>query len=285
MRTVLLGVLIGAVAVLLVTFGLYARMGRRAAAALDRRFDVAAIAVDIPRDSASIAEGERLGWLVGCHSCHADSLQGKIFVDEPNVMRLIAPNVARSIAPYSNAELGRLIREGVKRDGRGTVAMPAAALHHMSDADVGRLVASLRQLPNVASDSLPSLPPTELRVFGKYAASKGSLVPDAATIDHSAPRLGNRVHRSPAERGEYLSRLVCAECHGATLMGSATSPALIKAMGYRYDEFVSLMLDGRSRDGRDLALMGKAARARFVRFTRDEIAAIYAWLQVMPAHP
>jgi hypothetical protein len=68
-------------------------------------------------------------------------------------------------------------------------------------------------------------------------------------------------------------------------MGSATSPALVKAFGYGYDEFVSLMLDGRSRDGRDLALMGKTARARFVRFRRDEIAAIYAWLQVMPAHP
>lgn len=233
----------------------------------------------VPTDAASIAEGDRLGWLVGCHGCHGDSLEGKVFVDEPKVLRLVAPNVIEAVRGYSDAELERLVRHGVRRDGRGVVAMPAATTYHLSDADLGRLIASLRAAPFIRRE----LPATRLRMFGVLAAAQGRIVPDAATIDHRAERLGDRNDSTRAARGEYLARITCAECHGVTLMGSATSPALVKGYGYTSAQFVSLLLDGRSRDGRDLGVMRRASQERFVRFTRDEIEAIYAWLQAMPA--
>lgn len=281
MRALLTGFLVGAAVVAVLALGAWSLVERRAAAALDRRFDIPLETVRVPADSASMAEGERLGWLVGCHSCHGDSLEGKVFVDEPKVLRLVAPNVIDVARGYTDAELERLVRHGVRRDGRGVVAMPAATTYHLSDADVGRLIASLRAAPLVRRE----LPATELRAFGTMAAALGRIVPDAATIDHLGARLGDRGDTTRAARGEYLARITCAECHGATLMGSATSPALVKAYGYSSAEFVSLLLDGRARDGRDLGLMRRTSQARFIRFTRDEIEAIYAWLQVMPVRP
>lgn len=248
---------------------------------LQRRYDVPLDTLVIPTDSASIAEGERQAWFHGCHGCHAPQLQGKVFVDEPGELLLVAPNVVRTIASYKNAELARLIRHGIRRDGTGVLAMPAAGFYQMSDADVARIIAHLRASPVVDS----ALPTTRLHLPAKLAVLGGEILPDAAVIDHRAPRVGDRSDTTRAWRGEYLARTICNECHGDHLMGDAEAPPLRQANGYAHAEFVALLREGRARDGRDLPLMGRTARARFMRFTPDEVDDIYDYLLRMPAAP
>ncbi|MEP7381625.1 MAG: c-type cytochrome [Gemmatimonadota bacterium] len=278
MRGLIKGMAIGLCLVAIVVLGAYVWVGHRASAILAQRIPVPLITVIVPTDSASAAEGERLAWLRGCHGCHDAQLQGKIFLDEPRVARIVAPNIPSVIASYNDAELARLIRHGVRRDSTGVLVMPSASLYHLSDADLTMIIASLRATPRVAH----GLPDNELRLLGKLAVVEGEFLPEAASMDHAAPRLGNQSDTTQRARGDYLAHTICAECHGATLLGDASTPALLHAMGYSPSQFTSLMLDGRARDGRDLGLMARTARSRFVHFSPDEIAALYAYLLVMP---
>ncbi len=277
------GIFAGIGLIALAVLGGYVWLEQRVTWTLQRRYDVPLDTLTIPTDSASIAEGERQAWFHGCHGCHAPQLQGKVFVDEPGELRLVAPNVVRTIASYNDAELARLIRHGIRRDGTGVLGMPAAGFYQMSDTDVGRIIAHLRASPVVDS----ALPASQLHLPAKLAVLRGEMRPDAATIDHGAPRVGDRSDTTRAWRGEYLARTICNECHGDHLMGDADAevPPLRQANGYARAEFVALLREGRARDGRDLPLMGRTARARFVRFTPEEVDDIYDYLLRMPAAP
>lgn len=278
MRPLLLGVWLGILGLAAVAAGGYWWLGRRALAVIATPFVIAPDTVVIPDDSASVVEGERLAWLHGCHGCHGDSLQGKVFVDEPRVIRLIAPNVTQAIRSYDDAELVRLIRHGVKRDGTAAFAMPSAGFYHLSDADVGRIVAHLRATP-VRGDTWP---PTEIRLFTKVALVRGEVPTDAGTMDHRAARLGADADTSQVALGRYRASAICSECHGVTLRGQDNAPALVQALGYTLPQFTSLMLDGRARDGRDIGLMGTTARRRFRRLTTREIEGIWYYLRNLP---
>lgn len=281
MRGLLTGVVIGLGIVALAVFAGVWWLDRRVGELLGRRYDIALAPIAVPLDSASRAEGERQAWLHGCHGCHGARLEGKVFVDEPKVMRVVAPNVTEKIASYSDPELARLIRHGVRRDGTGVLAMPSATFYDISDAELGRIITHLRAVPRVTS----TLPASALRLLARLAVLRGELLPEAVSMDHDAPRMGDRPDTTAAWRGEYMARTICGECHGVTLHGELEAPPLVRAMGYSPSEFVSLMLDGRSRDGRELPLMGRTARARFVRLSREEIAMIYDYLMRIPTTP
>jgi acetylornithine deacetylase/succinyl-diaminopimelate desuccinylase-like protein len=60
-----------------------------------------------------------------------------VFFDQPMLARLVAPNVVRAIKGYSDAELARLLRHGVRPDGRGVAVMPSSTFYHLDDADLG----------------------------------------------------------------------------------------------------------------------------------------------------
>lgn len=278
MRPILLGALLGIIGLAAVAAGGYWWLGRRALAIAATPFVVAPDTVAIPSDSASLAEGERLAWLHGCHGCHGDSLQGKAFVDEPRVIRLIAPNITQAIRGYDDAELVRLIRHGVKRNGTAAFAMPSAGFYHLSDADVGRLVAHLRASPERGD----TWPPTEIRLFTKVALFRGEVPTDAGTMDHGAARIGADADTSQLALGRYRASTICTECHGLTLRGQDNAPALVQALGYTLPQFTSLMLDGRARDGRDIGLMGTTAQRRFRRLTSREIEGIWHYLHTLP---
>lgn len=253
-------------------------LGFKAAAIAASTFNVPPDTVAIPSDASAITEGERLAWLHGCHGCHGDSLQGKVFVDEPRVIRLIAPNITQAIRSYDDAEVVRLIRHGVKRNGTAAFAMPSAGFYHLSDADVGRIVAHLRATP-VRGDTWP---PTEIRLFTKVALVRGEVPTDAGTMDHRAARLGADADTSQVALGRYRASAICSECHGVTLRGQDNAPALVQALGYTLPQFTSLMLDGRARDGRDIGLMGTTARRRFRRLTTREVEGIWHYLRSLP---
>jgi len=240
---------------------------------LRRRFDVAAAPVTIPTDSASLAVGRHVFETRGCTGCHGPNVVGKVFFDEPMIARLVAPNVPTAIKGYSDPELARLLRHGIRADGRGVAVMPSAMFYHLDDADLTSLIAYLRSLPEQPN---PGLPATSLRILARVGLVTGQYKLEPALITHDAPRLAKG--HDPAALGQYLAMTSCTECHGAKLEGDATTPALMIVAGYSPAEFAKLLREGVPKDGRKLDLMAQVARSRFSHFSEDEVAGLYAFL-------
>jgi len=240
---------------------------------LRQKFDIAAAPIEVPTDSAAIARGRHLLETRGCEGCHGEGLKGEVFFDQPMLARLVAPNVVRAIKGYSNPDLARLLRHGVRPNGTGVAVMPSSMFYHLDDADLAGLIAYLRTLPDKGSDTLPA---TSLRLLARVGLVMGQYRLEPVDITHDAPRTPNGP--DPAARGEYLAKSTCSECHGQQLEGSEETPALSIVAGYSQAEFARLMREGVPRDGRKLALMGDVARSRFVHFSDDEIGALYAYL-------
>ncbi|TNF21900.1 MAG: c-type cytochrome [Rhodobacteraceae bacterium] len=169
--------------------------------------------------------------VMGCGNCHtpmgpegpvADQALAGRLVEKNEMFTAIAPNItpAGRVAGWSDADLARAIREGIRPD--GTVIgppMPLALYKRISDDDLAAIVAYLRTIPAVEADPGTSvynipLPPA----YG----------PPIDTV--SAPAPGVTV-----EYGDYLAALAhCMECHSPlTPMG----PDLGENMGRGGFEF------------------------------------------------
>jgi mono/diheme cytochrome c family protein len=240
---------------------------------LRQKFDIATSAIEVSTDSASLDRGRHVFETRGCEGCHGKGLEGKVFFDDPMLARLIAPNVVRAIKGYSNPELARLLRHGVRPNGRGVAVMPSAMFYHLDDADLGGLIAYLRTLPEKGSDTLPA---TSMRLLARVGLVMGKYKLEPLNITHNAPRASNGPE--PVTRGQYLARSSCSECHGQRLEGGDRTPALMIVAAYSQAEFAHLMREGVLKDGRKLELMGDVARSRFVHFSDEEVGALYAYL-------
>jgi mono/diheme cytochrome c family protein len=240
---------------------------------LREKFEIAATPIEVPTDSAAIARGRHVLETRGCEGCHGQGLEGKVFFDQPMLARLVAPNVVRAIKAYSDPELARLLRHGVRPNGSGVAVMPSSMFYHLDDADLAELIAYLRTLPDKGSDTLP---PTSMRLLARIGIVTGKYKLEPFNITHDAPRVPNGP--DPAARGEYLAKSSCSECHGQRLEGSEETPALSIVAGYSQAEFARLMREGVPKDGRKLELMGDVARSRFAHFSDEEVGALYTYL-------
>lgn len=225
------------------------------------------------------AEARRFAILLGCLSCHGREGGGGR-VDIPGLGVLGAPNLTRALPRYDDAELVRLLRYGVKRDGRTALGMPAATFYPLSDEDLGRLAAFLRTLPP-APDAGPGDGVRELSLRARWKLVRGELKAAADLVDARRPRWGELPRTTSFERGRYLASTICSECHGAALRGDAIegSPSLAVVAGYDLDQFRHLLRTGEPLGGRTLGEMAEVARADFVLFTDQEVADLYAFLR------
>jgi cytochrome c553 len=261
------------VVVSLLLIGVYFTSSRE----LDREFTVAdAATLTIPTDPTEIAEGHRVAQLSGCMHCHGDTLKGGLVDDIPNLVRLVAPNISTVLPKYSDAQLATVLRKGVKPDGKSVLFMPSEMFRHLSDRDLGRLIAYLRTVPVTVDGETEK---TEVRIIGRVLLAKG----DFKTAAVSIPLLPAAAQDAsdPVGRGRYLTMNFCSECHGQSLEGFApiNAPPLNVVKGYSLEQFSRLMKEGKPVGDRELKLMGPTSRARFANFSDDEIAAVHAFLQ------
>lgn len=234
-------------------------------------------------DSAALARGEHLVRLT-CVGCHSDSLQGKLFFTQPGVARLIAPNVIEKIKQYSDAELAGFLRFGVRKDGISPFVMPPRGYYHLSDDDLGAVLAYLREMPEADT---PPLPTTWYGPLGRLGVVTGKFKQSIALIDTTVQRVGADPEHRTTREGEYFARAICAECHGPALTGDAgmasPSPSLAGALGYTLPEFTALLRDAKPRGSNKLTLMAGIVKSTLHTFTDAEIAAIYGYLKSLPA--
>ncbi len=244
---------------------------------LAQRWDVPLTSIAIPNDSAGVEDGRRLAAIHGCTGCHSADLSGGVLVDEPWLARISSPNLTAILGSYSDDELVRVIRHGVWPDGKGAAAMPSSMFYHLSDPDVGAIIAFLRAMPPVESD----LPTTSIRLMARLGLVMGEYQLQADLIDHEADRIPATANGGP--NGRYLAYTTCTECHGQALEGGefTSAPPLAVVRGYSLDQFARLMQTGVPRDGRDLPMMGSVARSRFSHFSAEEIEALHGYLQSM----
>lgn len=265
--------LAGLAALALVAAGLvYAR----AEWLMRRNYDVPLIDFEAPQDPVSVAEGERLARLRGCFGgCHGRELEGGLLFQEDWVGSVVAPDLTRVAATHSDAELERVIRRGVRKDGTTVWVMPSSMFYHLSDADLGAIIAFIRSRPSSdGPDTRISLGP-----LGRVATATGEFPLIAEEINAAVPRVPPGGGHEVAF-GRYLALTVCTECHGDRLTGVAgDTPSLQVVRAYSFDEFSRLMRDGIAIGDRELGLMSRVAQGRFRYFTGAEVHALYAFLQ------
>jgi mono/diheme cytochrome c family protein len=253
----------------------------------------------------SVERGEYLvRGLMGCGNCHTplgpegfimdQELGGRIVEETPD-FTAFAPNITPGgrIADWSDEDLARAIREGLRPD--GTIIgppMPFAVYRHISDDDLASIVAFLRTVPALDGGEPASvynipLPPA----YGR----------PIETV--SAPEPGVTV-----EYGEYLVALAhCMECHspmtpmgpdlGENLgrggfefhgpWGTAVAPNITNhddgLAGYPDDEIEAMITQAKRPDGSDM--LPPMPYGFLAQMTPEDLDAIVLYLRTVPGKP
>ena len=252
---------------------------------ISRTYAVPVTDIAVPEGPEAIAEGERLARLRGCFYCHGEQLEGKLYWAAANRgIIAIAPNLTDKIDEYTPGQFARAVRHGVKNDATSIqTAMPAFTFYHLSNADMGRIIAYVSSLPEREGyeGRFQLMPIGWLRWLNrKFPPNVAEL------IDHEAPRVDPAVDGSPVDRGRYLAESMCTECHGEKgRLRMPNAPDLVVAGAYPYDKFATLMKTGESISGRELdSHMVVAAKVRYSYLTEEEVQVLHAYFreQLMP---
>jgi cytochrome c553 len=245
---------------------------------IDRQYeDVPLANITVPHDAESIAKGKHLATLYGCfNSCHGDRMQGAKLYDEPGLARINAPNLTHIVREYTDAQLERLIRHGVKRDGTSTWLMPSPMFAHMSDEDLGNVIAFMRSAPVVEGP----MREVTIRYLGRIGIVTGKFKPLASKIAPGEHHATTTDRSDPMVFGKYLVMNTCTECHGQNLEGDSflKAPNLIVMAGYSAEAFRHLMKTGLGIGGRKLGLMTEVGGTRFPELTDEELDAVQTYL-------
>lgn len=272
-----IGMGLGGVLLLVLLFAVYVYAA--SSLAFRRTYSAQAHPPVVPTDSSAIAHGARMARILGCYGgCHGETGGGQL-IDEPYFAVGSIPDLTRLVHDYDDVQLERVIRHGIKPNGRSVIEfMPSEMFAHLSDEDLGAVIAFLRSLPPADGPAggirFRPLART-MMAFGRI----GFAAPAVRWASHPAP---NRA--DPIELGRYLALTSCVECHGADLGGAGTpplttTPDLRIAAAYSPEQFTRLMRTGTALGERDVGLMSSVARDRFSHFTDEEIAALHAYLK------
>lgn len=275
MKRVLRWILRGlaAVAVVLVFVGLGAFVASEAMIRWPQ--EKAKVELVASRDTGAVTRGKRLATIYGCHDCHGPALEGRLFHDEPGVVRVSGPNLSQLAQHQSDADLARAIRTGVAADGRALWIMPSDSFAHLSNAETADLIAYVRSVPAKAATK------TALQVgpVGRIGVLLGKFRSAPATLEREHGLAPVDLGPQYAE-GRSLAR-ACMECHGRDLKGAAGlgAPDLTIAGAYDPEDFEHLLRTGLAAGNRKLGLMSKIAPVRFNALSHEEIGALHAYLK------
>jgi mono/diheme cytochrome c family protein len=254
--------------------------------------------VAVRQDAASVERGRHLVHnVMACVDCHGENLAGSVFVDDPALGRAVAANLTTGaggvLGQMSDADIVRVLRHGVKPDGRSLFVMPVDDYVALSQPDVEAIIAYLRSLPPV--DNV--LPPSELRPVGRVLVAMGG---SGLLSAEKVPQEGGFPPTVPAgatpEYGLYVARTSgCMGCHGTTLSGGAipngppNSPIPLNITpGSRVASWTDAQLAEAIRTGRrpDGTLINAFMPYKaYSGMTDEEIRAVILYLRSVPAKP
>lgn len=258
--------------------------------------DVPLPAISASKDPAVIERGKHLvEAVVGCagKECHGSDYAGGQTLEMGPVATLTGPNItpAGLLSVYSDGELARLLRNGVRKDGRSVQFMPSQDFSWLPDDDLTAVVSYLRTIPPVEKPNGP----VEIGTIGKVVDRQGDLVLDVARYIQT---LGDERAGEPAptaEYGRFLARM-CSGCHGHGMSGGPIpgaptdlavplnlTPHETGLAGWSYEDFDALMTKGDKKKGGKLDPFMPIDG--FSKMNETEKRALYAYLMSLPPAP
>lgn len=284
----ILGIVLGALVLLVVVAigGIWLNAGRR----LNEHVDRPVQPVTVARTQEQVERGRYMvATFPGCIGCHASNpganppvLDGNLIADLKPLGDFYAPNLTPGgrLREWSDGEIVRAIREGISKDGRGLVIMPAGEYRHLSDSDVQSIVAYLRSQPAVQKETpLPSL-----TFLGRMLLGTGQV---GLSIQERVQNVSAPPRGATPEYGRYLAQISgCQACHGANLDGENIPPGPPKGpnlrvvKGWTDEQFLRAMREGVDPSGRQLS--EEMPWREYGKGTEADLRALYGFLRSLP---
>lgn len=245
----------------------------------------------IPTDSASIARGEHLTRITSCTLCHGADLGGGIYADMGPVGIVAGPNLTTGrggvAADFTPQDWTRAIRRGVRRDSTSLIMMPSEVFVHLSQEDLGAIVAYLRARPPVDRE----VPRSRFGPVGRALLATGQLDILVAPKTPDYKYAAHVEREETPEYGRYLANISgCHGCHGFELSGGRVAgPASLPPAAnltpagigsWTEADFVRSMREGVRPDGTTINEF--MPWQQFREMTDSELRALWLYLQSVP---
>ncbi|MFK7922917.1 MAG: cytochrome c [Bacteroidia bacterium] len=247
--------------------------------AIKQQYEYTLSDFSVVSDSSLIVEGNRLAKIHGCsNGCHGPDAKGQVWIDRPGI-KVTTPNLPRIFSDFTDAELERSIRGGVKADGSSTLIMPSSEYYYFSDYDLSAIIAYFRSLPPEASEG----PEADFTLGWKPRLEliQGEFKVEAEKIATYPARIASIDTTDLHQFGHYITATSCGGCHGHDLMGgsigSGPTPSLKIVAAYSEAEFDRFMTSGIAKGERETRMSNKA-RKSFSHLTPNELDALYTYL-------
>ena len=247
---------------------------------------------DYTTAAAKVAHGERLNKIFGCAACHGEDHSGQNFgAMIPIVDGLWATNISLTMPKMSDAQLEKLLREGVHPTRDEIYIMPSKLTQFLGRRDMDALIAYLRTIEAKGKPTPPPPPGFEQAVAarlpddywrwqlpGQKRDYHNAAEEAAYYAANQAPKIGTSAKLA---QGRYVAITVCSGCHGAALDGKGEDAGGIEAASLYSDaEFDRLLTTSSSRDGR-LLKMEWGFGHEVMPITKSEKSAVIAYVRAL----
>jgi mono/diheme cytochrome c family protein len=247
--------------------------------------------VPVPTDPEAAARGRYVAHaLAACGVCHGEDLGGQVMSDSRIFGYIRTPNLTPGQGGvgrrYTDVDWIRAIRHGLTPDGRVFAFMPVDHYFHITDADLGDMIAYMKSLPPADNEGQVM----RLGLVPKAIMNSGIMgdLVRPTLMDHDRPR-----PTPPADRGAYLALIGgCDFCHGSSLRGGqgpepgAPPGPDITGGGtlarYSFEDFQTVMRSGVNPQGHTIAPPYMPWFA-YRQMTDEDLKHLYDYLRGLPA--
>lgn len=275
--------------------GLFAVVYGVSSSHLHRTYSVTVAPIAVPNSAEMIERGRHVVATRACADCHGQDFGGAKVIDDPAAGLLWGANITRGQgglpADYSDLDYVRAIRHGIARDGRPLMLMPSAEYTHLSDEDLGAVIAYLKTLPAVDRPRGPVKPGPVIRAL----MALGKIKLSAEEIDHQATHLASISPSITPTYGKYLASS-CTGCHGGNMSGGKIAgappdwPAAAnltpdpsgRVGQWTEEQFINVLRTKQRPDGSTLSPVMPAA---FAQMSDLEIKALWSYLKTLTPAP
>lgn len=186
---------------------------------MTRTYETPEVNIAIPTDAESIEKGRHFATIRGCLSCHGEDLGGTVLFDVAAIGTVFSDNLTEGengvASTYSDQDLARAIRYGVRPDGTSVLVMPSNEMTGISDEELGQLIAFIRSVPAVDTEPVVQ----RFTPLGRVLVSLGALPSFTAEIvDFEQIAPASMPPAATVEYGEYIA-IACIGCHNPAYSG------------------------------------------------------------------
>jgi mono/diheme cytochrome c family protein len=286
-----IGIILGSLIGLLLITGLVLFL--IGTARLNKTYDFPPSNITLPADAASIEYGRHRAETL-CEGCHGADLSGieNWFsagplgtMDSAN----LTPGKGGIGGEFTTEDYVRAIRHGIDREGKPIFMTAVVSTSHLSDEDLGAIIAYLK-----------TVPPVDHKTNGRHFTPLANILFAAGVLGNMPVEdVSHKVNVTAPERGatkEYGEYLVntndCHVCHGPHLNGGPYPDPTIKKISpnltpggelgfWTEEDFINTIRTGTTPGGHNLdpELM---PWKYYNKFYDDELKAIWLYLQSLP---